>query len=85
MNNIKEIVEDHHIFKKRRYKNIFELRHTKLRFFVKKLPKEVKNCIIIRYEDLINNFDKTMRLHRPEFKMRQNLTLYKCLRTYIKI
>ena len=29
------------------------------------LPKKVKHCIIIRYEDLINNFNETMnRLHK---------------------
>ena len=41
-------------------KNIFELRHTKLKFLYKDLPKLVKNYIFIKHEDLINNFEKTM-------------------------
>ena len=42
------------------YKNIFELRHTKLHYFNKILPTLVKNTIIIRYEDLVFNFKETL-------------------------
>jgi hypothetical protein len=55
-----EIMEDRHIETKERYKNIFELRDTKLKFLVDDLPKKVKNCILIRYEDLVNDFENTM-------------------------
>jgi len=55
-----EIMEDRNIYTGERYKNIFELRHTKLNFLYKDLSKLVKNYIFIKHEDLINNFEKTM-------------------------
>lgn len=58
----KEIKEDRHIYTKERYKNIFELRYTKLNFIQNDLPKRVKNYILIRYEDLLENFETTMFL-----------------------
>ena len=56
----KEIMKDRNIYTGERYKNIFELRHTKLKFLYEDLPKKVKHYIFIRHEDLINNFTKTM-------------------------
>lgn len=52
--------EDRNIYTEERYKNIFELRHTKIKWMLEDLPNKVKNCIFIRYEDLINDFDKTL-------------------------
>jgi hypothetical protein len=51
---------DRNIYTNERYKNIFELRHTKNKFLIEDLDKKVKNYILIRYEDLLNNFDETM-------------------------
>lgn len=42
------------------YNNIFEMRHLKLKYMIDDLPLLVKNYILIKYEDLIYNFDKTM-------------------------
>jgi len=56
----KEIMEDRNIYTGERYKNIFELRHTKIKWMLEDLPNKVKNCIFIRHEDLINDFDKTL-------------------------
>lgn len=56
-----EIKKDRHIYTKQRYKNLFDLRHTKLKFMIEDLPKLVKNVILIRYEDLVTDFDKTMK------------------------
>ena len=56
----KEIMEDRNIYTGKRYKNIYELRHTKLKWMLEDLPNKVKNYIFIRYEDLINDFDKTL-------------------------
>lgn len=56
----KELMKDRNIYTKERYKNIFELRHTKNKFLIEDLDKKVKNYILIRYEDLLNNFDETM-------------------------
>ena len=52
--------QDLNILTKQVYKNIFELRHTKLHYFNKILPTLVKNTIIIRYEDLVFNFKETL-------------------------
>jgi len=51
---------DHHIYTKKNYKNIFEMRHTKLKFLKEDMPKKVKHFILIKYEDLMNDFDATM-------------------------
>ena len=56
----KEIMDDRNIYTGERYKNIFELRHTKIRWMLEDLPNKVKNCIFIRYEDLIDDFEKTL-------------------------
>jgi len=56
----KELMEDRNIYTGERYKNIFELRHTKIKWMLEDLPNKVKNCIFIRYKDLINDFDKTL-------------------------
>lgn len=80
----KEIREDRHIFTKKRYKNIFELRHTKIKWMLVKLPRKVKNYIFIRYEDLLHDFDKTMYMLkmkgldvRDPLHFPQNYTKYK--------
>ena len=56
----KELFHDRNIYTGERYKNIFELRHTKIKWMVEDLPKKVKNYIFIRYEDLTNNFDQIL-------------------------
>jgi hypothetical protein len=55
-----EIIEDRNIYTNERYKNIFELRHIKHKYLIDDLPVMVKNYIIIKYEDLINDFNKIM-------------------------
>jgi hypothetical protein len=57
---IEENMDDRNIYTGERYKNIFELRHTKIKWMLEDLPNKVKNYIFIRYEDLINDFDKTL-------------------------
>uniref|UniRef100_A0A6C0LM63 Uncharacterized protein n=1 Tax=viral metagenome TaxID=1070528 RepID=A0A6C0LM63_9ZZZZ len=56
----REILEDRNMYTGNRYQNIFELRHTKLKYMMEDLPNKVRNCILIRYEDLINDFENTM-------------------------
>jgi len=53
-------MEDRNIFTKERYKNIFELRYTKLKYMTEVLPQKVKHCIFIRYEDLLDDFENTI-------------------------
>ena len=56
----KENLMDRNIYTNNRYKNIFELRHTKLKWMLEDLPKKVKHCILVKYEDLITDFNNTM-------------------------
>lgn len=57
----KELMEDRNIYTGDRYKNIFELRYIKNKYLQEDLPNKVKNYIFIRYEDLINDFENTMK------------------------
>ena len=68
-NNKKEMLKDRNIYTNQRYANIFELRHTKLRYLIQDMPKKVKHYILIKYEDLINNFDATMNRIKKEGKL----------------
>lgn len=56
----KEIMADRNIYTGERYKNIFEMRHTKIKFLLEDLPTKVKNYIFIRHEDICNDFYKVM-------------------------
>tara|TARA_B110000285_G_scaffold98421_1_gene112266 strand:- start:358 stop:1071 length:714 start_codon:yes stop_codon:yes gene_type:complete len=55
-----ENIKDRNIFTKQRYKNIFEMRHTKLKFLIETMPTKVNHYILVRHEDLLNNFEETM-------------------------
>lgn len=55
-----EILADRNIYTGERYKNIFELRHTKIKWMIEDLPNKVKNSIFIKYEDLINDLENTL-------------------------
>ena len=56
----KELETDRNIYTKEPYSNIFELRHVKNKYLLEVLPTLVEHCIFIRYEDLMDNFEKTM-------------------------
>lgn len=56
----KVLVEDRNIYTKEEYKNILEMRHVKLKYMIDDFPKIVKNYLLIRYEDLMNDFENTM-------------------------
>jgi len=59
-NDNKEIMEDRNIESKKRYKNLFELRKIKNKFLIEKMPKLVKNYILITYDNLVENFENVM-------------------------
>jgi hypothetical protein len=58
--NGKEILEDRNIYTKQRYKNIFELRKIKHDYFLNTISKQVKHFMIIKYEDLRDNYENTL-------------------------
>ena len=55
-----ERMNDRNMYTKERYNNIFEMRHTKLKYLIEDLPSKVKHYIFIKYEDFITNFEETM-------------------------
>ena len=73
-NQGKEILKDRNIYTNKRYKNIFELRHLKLKYLIEDLPTRVDNYIIIRYEDLLENFIETMnKIKECGLKVKKNI------------
>ena len=73
INNNNEIMTDRNIYTGERYINIFEMRHTKNKFLIEDMPNKVKNYILIRYEDLINDFENTMtKIKDKGLKIKEN-------------
>lgn len=69
-----EILEDRNIYTGERYKNIYELRHTKLKWMIEDLPKKVKNYILIKHEDLLDNFNETLyKIKNKGLKIKENI------------
>ena len=70
----KEIMEDRNIYTGERYKNIYELRHIKIKWMLEDLPKKVKNCVFIKYEDLLNDLEKTLlEIKNKGLKIKKNI------------
>jgi hypothetical protein len=78
----KEIMEDRHIYTKNRYKNIFEMRKVKNFFLTSEMKKKVKNYILIRYEDLRDNYDVVLDFIKNKFNLTQKHKVYKKIDTY---
>jgi len=55
------------------YNSMFELRHKKLKWMYEDLPKLVKNCILVRYEDLMNDFQGTMKKIKDKGLKKKNI------------
>lgn len=73
--NKEEIMEDRNMCNpSQRYKNIFEMRNTKLSFLLYYIPSRVKNYILIRYEDLMSDFQNTMyKIFQKGLKVKHNI------------
>jgi hypothetical protein len=71
-----EIIEDRNFITKERYKNIFELRKTKNDFLIFTLPKLVKNYVIIKYEDLYNNYDNVLNYIKLKFDLKMKNEIF---------
>lgn len=73
-NNNVEIMSDRHLQTGNRYRNIMECRHVKLNFLLHVFPSMVKNFILIRYEDLRDDYKNIMTQIRDKFnlKMKDN-------------
>jgi hypothetical protein len=70
----KEMLDDRNIYTGERYKNIFELRHTKIKWMLEDLPNKVRNCIFIKYEDLLTDFENTLlKIKNMGLKVKENI------------
>ena len=70
-NTENEILEDRNIITKKRYTNIFELRKIKNNFLINDMPKIVKNYLLIRYEDLRDNYDIILNFFFTKFNLKK--------------
>ena len=85
-----EIMQDRNMYTGERYKDVFELRHTKLKYMIEDLPNKVKNYIFIKHEDLIEDFENTMDrikntglIVKPNIQFPINTNNYKGLKNQI--
>jgi hypothetical protein len=77
-----EIMEDRNIITKERYKNIFELRRVKNNFLIQEMSKKVKNYLLIRYEDLRDNYETILEYFHIKFKLNKKYDTYKRIDNY---
>lgn len=77
-----ERLDDRHIRTKERYRNIFELRRTKYDFFLNDVPKLAKNWVIVRYEDLRDDYDATLDRIKERFNLECKETPYRRIEKY---
>jgi hypothetical protein len=77
-----EIMEDRHIITKERYRNIFELRKTKLDYMINEVPKLVPNYLFLRYEDLRDNYENTLNYIATRFSLNRIENPYKKIPKY---
>lgn len=66
----KEIIADRNAFTGEPFKNVMELRHYKLKYLIEEMPMRVNNYILIRYEDLRDNFEETIESIRNKFSLK---------------
>lgn len=81
-NSSKEIMEDRNILTQDRYKNIFQLRYIKNNYLINEMPKLVKNYLLIRYEDLRDNYNKVLEFIGKKFNLKRKNEKFKKIDTY---
>ena len=64
-----EIMGDRNIYTGKRYKNIFEMRKTKLNFLINDMLNKVKHYILIKYEDLLEKYEPTLINIKTNFNL----------------
>ncbi len=64
-----EIMEDRNIYSGKRYKNVFDCRQTKSKFLLEDMPQKVKYYILLKYEELRDNYEQTVEKLRKNFKL----------------
>lgn len=64
-----EILEDRNIITGERYQNIFECRKIKCQYLLKTMPTKVKNYILIKYEDLRDDYESVLNRIKDTFNL----------------
>lgn len=83
-NNYIEIENDRNMYTGLPWNNIVELRNIKLKYMIETLPTAVRHNVLVRYEDLLDNFDTVLcdikekynLAIRPTANFPQNSTTY---------
>jgi hypothetical protein len=75
--------EDLNYITGKKYKNIFELRFLKNYYLINTMPNNVKNYILINYENLRDNYEVILDNIKNKFNLIQNFPIYKNI-TYYK-
>jgi hypothetical protein len=66
-----EIMEDRNMITKERYRNIFELRKVKNDYMMNYVKNKVKNFLILKYEDLRDDYENTLNKIKNQFNLTQ--------------
>ncbi len=77
-----EILNDRHIITHERYKNIFELRYVKNNFLIDTMKKQVKNYLLIRYEDLNNHYETLLEFLEKKFQLKRKTNTWVKINNY---
>jgi hypothetical protein len=78
-----EIMLDRNMHTGKRYKDIFELRKTKNDYLINTFVHKVKNFMVLRYEDLRDNYDATLDMIQELFQLeRKNKNGYEKVPRY---
>ena len=79
--NDNEIMQDRNYRNGKRYKNIFEMRYYKNHYLINH-QKKVKNYLLIRYEDLKNNYDDILNFICNKFNLTKKLDNFVKINSY---
>lgn len=72
----KEIMEDRNMNTNERYKNIFEMRKNKNDYFLHKAQTRFKHILILKYEDLRDNYETMLENIKNKYNLQQKHANY---------
>jgi len=77
-----ERMDDRHIWTKDRYRNIFEMRKVKHEFMLRELPQLVPHSMVLRYEDMREDYDNTLDRILQQYNLERRENPYKIVTQY---
>jgi hypothetical protein len=77
-----EIMEDRNMITQERYKNIFELRKVKIDYFLHTMKQKAKHFLLLRYEDLRDDYENTLHSIKTQFNLVQSCNPFKRIDKY---